>query len=372
MIRHVIREVRADLIASPVQTGFQDATRKVETVGMCVIRVNTDQGLTGIGVTYHEVGGEAIKEMIERYYGPKLIGRDPFETEEIWEELFHYARGVGRKGLSFCALSAVDIALWDIKGKVLNMPLFRLLGGNDPVVPIYASGGWTSYSIEELVDEAKMMVARGYKKIKLKVGVDGGRNPMEDVRRVAAVREAIGPDIGFMLDANNVWRAGTAIQFANNIRDYNIEFFEEPVFADDIPGLAEFKRGTDIPLATGEHEYTRYGIRDLLLNNAADVIQCDTTRIGGYTETLRAISMSQAWNKAYAPHGMEHIHMHLVAAATNGTMLERLFMFEDLVNNVYLDAPQPVNGYLTIPDKPGLGLELNQDYLAECRRRNGV
>ena len=89
MIRHVIREVRADLIASPVQTGFQDATRKVETVGMCVIRVNTDQGLTGIGVTYHEVGGEAIKEMIERYYGPKLIGRDPFETEEIWEELFH-------------------------------------------------------------------------------------------------------------------------------------------------------------------------------------------------------------------------------------------------------------------------------------------
>ena len=104
MIRHVIREVRADLIASPVQTGFQDATRKVETVGMCVIRVNTDQGLTGIGVTYHEVGGEAIKEMIERYYGPKLIGRDPFETEEIWEELFHYARGVGRKGLSFLSL----------------------------------------------------------------------------------------------------------------------------------------------------------------------------------------------------------------------------------------------------------------------------
>lgn len=367
-----ITDIKVTLCDTRVKGNFADSTRQVETIGFAVVEVETNVGITGIGVTYHEVGGEAIREFIRHAIKPKFIGRNPFETEALYKETFHYMRGVGRKGLAFCAYSAVDIALWDIKGKVLNMPLFRLLGGNDPVVPIYASGGWTSYSIEELVDEAKMMVARGYKKIKLKVGVDGGRNPMEDVRRVAAVREAIGPDIGFMLDANNVWRAGTAIQFANNIRDYNIEFFEEPVFADDIPGLAEFKRGTDIPLATGEHEYTRYGIRDLLLNNAADVIQCDTTRIGGYTETLRAISMSQAWNKAYAPHGMEHIHMHLVAAATNGTMLERLFMFEDLVNNVYLDAPQPVNGYLTIPDKPGLGLELNQDYLAECRRRNGV
>ena len=367
-----ITDIKVTLCDTRVKGNFADSTRQVETIGFAVVEVETNVGITGIGVTYHEVGGEAIREFIRHAIKPKFIGRNPFETEALYEETFHYMRGVGRKGLAFCAYSAVDIALWDIKGKVLNMPLFRLLGGNDPVVPIYASGGWTSYSIEELVDEAKMMVARGYKKIKLKGGVDGGRNPLEDVRRVAAVREAIGPDIGFMLDANNVWRAGTAIQFANNIRDYNIEFFEEPVFADDIPGLAEFKRGTDIPLATGEHEYTRYGIRDLLLNNAADVIQCDTTRIGGYTETLRAISMSQAWNKAYAPHGMEHIHMHLVAAATNGTMLERLFMFEDLVNNVYLDAPQPVNGYLTIPDKPGLGLELNQDYLAECRRRNGV
>ena len=333
------------------------------------VQIYTDAGITGLGEAGNWGYLQATAAAIEKF-ADYLIGKDPFRIEDFNQ---NFLRSVYFRGsVIMSAISAIDIALWDIKGKVLNMPLFRLLGGNDPVVPIYASGGWTSYSIEELVDEAKMMVARGYKKIKLKVGVDGGRNPMEDVRRVAAVREAIGPDIGFMLDANNVWRAGTAIQFANNIRDYNIEFFEEPVFADDIPGLAEFKRGTDIPLATGEHEYTRYGIRDLLLNNAADVIQCDTTRIGGYTETLRAISMSQAWNKAYAPHGMEHIHMHLVAAATNGTMLERLFMFEDLVNNVYLDAPQPVNGYLTIPDKPGLGLELNQDYLAECRRRNGV
>ena len=251
----------------------------------------------------------------------------------------------------------------------MDMPLYRLLGGNNPQVPVYASGGWTSYSMEELVNEAKMMVAKGYKKIKLKVGVDGGRNTAEDVKRVAAVREAIGPDIGFMLDANNVWRAAEAIQFANRVREYNIEFLEEPVFADDIPGLSEFKVGTDIPLATGEHEYTRYGVRDLFMNHAVDVLQCDVTRVGGYTEMLRIMAMSQAYNKAFAPHGMEHMHMHLVAVAPNGLYLEKLFMFEEVVKKVFLNAPEPEDGIIIIPDKPGLGLGLNMDYIESCKER---
>lgn len=364
-----ITDIDVTLCETRVKGNFSDSTRRVETIGFAVVEVTTDAGIRGIGVTYHEVGGEAIREFVKYAVRPRLIGRSPFETEALFEENSHYMRGVGRKGLAFCAYSAVDIALWDIKGKALGLPLYRLLGGGDPNVPIYASGGWTSYSTEELVAEAKNMVARGYKKIKLKVGVDGGRNPSEDVRRVAAVREAIGPDVGFMLDANNVWRAAAAVQFANRVREYNIEFFEEPVFADDIPGLAEFKRGTDIPLATGEHEYTRYGARDLLLGNAADIIQCDVTRVGGYTEMLRVIAMAQAWNKGFAPHGMEHMHMHLVAAASNGMYLERLFMFEEVVRNVYKNAPEPVNGILTIPDKPGLGLELNEDYLREYGRK---
>ena len=364
-----ITGIDVTLCETRVKGNFADSTRNVETIGFAVVDVSTDQGLHGIGVTYHEVGGEAIRDFIKYAIEPKMIGRSPFETEVLYEENFHYMRGVGRKGLAFCAYSAVDIALWDLKGKALGMPLFRLLGGTNPEVPIYASGGWTSYSTEELVAEAKMMVSKGYKKIKLKVGVEGGNNPDEDVRRVAAVREAIGPDIGFMLDANNVWRAATAIQFANKIREYNIEFFEEPVFADDIPRLAEFKRGTDIPLATGEHEYTRYGVRDLFLNHAVDILQCDATRVGGYTEMLRIMALSQAFNKAFAPHGMEHMHMHLVAAAPNGVYLEKLFMFDEVVKSVYLNAPEPVNGIMTIPEKPGLGLELNMDYIKECKGR---
>ena len=360
-----ITDVNVKLCETAVKGNFADSTRNVETIGFVVVDVATDAGYHGIGVTYHEVGGEAIREFIKYAIKPQIIGRNPMETEAIYNEFFNYMRGVGRKGLAFCAYSAVDIALWDIKGKMLGLPLYRLLGGNDPKVPVYASGGWTSYSLEELVAEAKSMVNQGYEKIKLKVGVQGGKNLLEDARRVAAVREAIGPNIGFMLDANNVWQAGEAVKFANMVREYDIEFFEEPVFADDIPGLAEFKQRTDIPLATGEHEYTRFGVRDLLMHHAADIIQCDATRVGGYTEMIRVISLTQAFNKGFAPHGMEHMHMHLVAAASNGLYLEKLFMFNEMVNNVYLGAPQPQNGYITIPDKPGLGIELNWDYINE-------
>ena len=138
-----------------------------------IVRVTTDQGLEGIGVTYHEVGGEATREVIRRNMAPRLIGRDPLETEAIWQEMFGYLRGIGRKGLMFCALSAVDIALWDLKGKIVDLPLSRLLGGNRTRMPVYASGGWTSYDDDQLVDEMKGMVARGFSAIKFKVGFDG-------------------------------------------------------------------------------------------------------------------------------------------------------------------------------------------------------
>jgi L-alanine-DL-glutamate epimerase-like enolase superfamily enzyme len=165
-----------------------------------------------------------------------------------------------------------------------------------------------------------------------------------------------------------VWQSGTAVQFANRVREFDIAFFEEPVFADDIPGLVRFRQGTDIPLATGEHEYTRYGFRDLILAGAADILQGDVTRCGGYTEMIKIVHLSQAWNLAYAPHGMAHMHMHLVAAAPNALYLERLLMFEEVVETVFLNPPTPKNGMLEIPDKPGLGLELNMAAIL----KNGV
>ena len=364
-MRHKIAAVEVHLVSAPVAEGFADSTRKVETIGYTIVRVTTDQGLEGFGITYHEVGGEATRSLIDTNIAPRLIGRDPFETEALWQEFFAYLRGVGRKGLTFCALSAVDIALWDLKGKILGMPLYRLLGGNNPRVPVYASGGWTSFSDEQLAADSKAKVERGYRVVKVKVGVEGGNNPRRDLKRIRMVREAIGPEAGLLIDANNCWDAATAIQFANNVRDCDIMFFEEPVFADDIPGLARFRRGTDIPLATGEHEYTRFGVRDLVLHEAADVVQVDVTRVGGYTELLKVVAITQAWNLKFAPHAMEHMHMHLVAAAPNAMFVERLDIFEKITGEVFVNAPVPVDGYMEIPDRPGLGLELNMDFIRE-------
>jgi L-alanine-DL-glutamate epimerase-like enolase superfamily enzyme len=364
-MRHKISKVDVHLVSSEVPAGIADSTRKVETLGFAIVRVTTDQGLEGIGVTYHEVGGEATRELIRRNMAPRLIGRDPLETEVLWQEFFHYLRGVGRKGLSFCALSAIDIALWDLKGKIAGLPVYRLLGGTRSRMPVYASGGWTSYDDDQLVAEMKSMVARGYAIIKMKVGFDGGRKINRDVVRVRKVRDAVGPDIRILVDANNCFDAATAVQLANRIRECDITLFEEPVFADDIPGLARFRRGTDIPLATGEHEYTKFGVRDLLLAEAADIVQVDGARVGGYTEMLKCAALTQAWNVGFAPHAMEHIHMSLVAAIPNALFLERLLMFEGVTERVFKNAPAPVDGHMTVPDVPGIGLELDMDYIRD-------
>ena len=270
-----IGKVEVHLVAAPVAAGYGDATRKVESVGFVIVRVTTQDGLEGVGVTYNEVGGLAIKTLIDHDMAPRLLGRDPLETEVIWQEFAQYLRGVARKGLVYCALSAIDIALWDLKGKLLELPLYRLLGGATTRVPVYASGGWTSYSDDQLVQEMIDVVNQGYSMVKFKVGVDGGTNPGRDLERVRKVREAVGPATRLMLDANNCWDAATAVQFANRVKELDILFMEEPVPADDIPGLARYKRGTDLPLATGEHEYTKFGVRDLVINEAVDVVQVD-------------------------------------------------------------------------------------------------
>jgi L-alanine-DL-glutamate epimerase-like enolase superfamily enzyme len=365
-MQHKIKSVNVHLVSLPLKNAVADSWRRVESVGYTIVRIATDQGLEGHAVTYRDgSGGHAIRSLVNHGIAPRLIGRNPLETEVIWQELVQCFRGIGRKGLTFCALSVIDIALWDLKGKILGLPLYRLLGGNNPKVPVYASGGWTSHSDDALVAEARGMVGQGYGTIKIKVGVEGGDNPKRDIRRVHMVREAIGPDVALLLDANNCWDTATGVRFANSVRDCDIFFLEEPVIADDIPGLARFKRGTDVPLATGEHEYTKYGVRDLVLAEAADVIQVDATRTGGITEVLKIAAIIQAWNLKFAPHSMPYMHMHLVAALPNSLFVESLNLYEGLTAHVYRNAPVPSGSYLQIPDLPGLGLELNMDFIKD-------
>ena len=358
-MEHRIKDVEVYYLSTDECAGVGDSTLNFARAPLVVVRVITDQGLDGFGLACQE----EVDDLIQKKLKPVILGRNPMYTEDLWQQMFMAIRGAGRKGLSMVGLSLVDLALWDLKGKILNQPIHRLLGSEKRLIPTYASGGWTSYSQETLLAEMKSFVDLGYSTIKMKVGVDGGRNIREDARRVRAVRDLIGPEVDLIIDANNVWDSSTAVRFAEMVRDCDLAAFEEPVCADDIPGLARIRKAINIPLATGEHEYTKYGLRDLVLGRAVDIVQLDGTKSGGLTEMLKISGMVQAWNLLLAPHCYEVMHMHLMSAAPNAFKLEKLFLFNGLMPKIVKNYPVPVQGLLEIPDLPGHGLIYDLDWI---------
>jgi L-alanine-DL-glutamate epimerase-like enolase superfamily enzyme len=308
-------------------------------------------------------GAHAAREVIEKTLKPLLIGQDPLCIEKLWDDMFWGVRGIGRKGLAFCALSAVDIALWDLKAKSFNTPLYRLLGPYTDTVPVYGSGGWTHFNIDQLVAEQTGYVERGMKAVKMKVGKDFGRSEREDVERLAVVRKAIGADVELFIDANNGYYAKQAIRMARAFEPYQVGWFEEPVLADDIEGLAAVARAIDIPVATGEHEYTKFGFRELIARGGADIVQPDVGRVGGVSEWLKVAHLAHAFNLPVAPHAYQLVHLHLACATPNLKIVEYLGFVEQGDKIVYKEFPLPdKNGmWSPFPDKAGLGLELDPD-----------
>jgi D-arabinonate dehydratase len=358
-----IDRVEVFIYRVPPRRPISDSTWKINNVGYTIVRVSTDDGLSGLGLTF-EFGGEAVRLVVQDFLAPIIMGRSPFETEALWDECVDRYRGLTRKGLFFCALSIVDMALWDLKAQYAGLPLFRFLGGINPDVPVYASGGWTSYSEEELVEEVENMVTDGYHAVKIKMGVAAGKGIKEDIGRVRRIRKEIGDDIELMVDANNVWDPATAIRVGRQIEDCDPEWFEEPVTADDIDGLARVTRALQIPVATGEHEYTKYGAKELLEREAADVLQMDVARCGGVTEWLKMAALAQAWNIPIAPHAFPLVHMHLVSPLKGAVTVENLLIWDDVDQRLFVDPPRPSKGFFRIPGKPGLGLSLRDEELS--------
>ena len=354
-----IKDVRTTLLSIPHIGGYQDATTRHPVSGYtgCFVHIITDSGLEGFGPGR---GGHLARELIERGFKELLVGRDPLYTEGIWDDLFWRVRGVGRKGVAFCAISAVDIALWDLKAKFFNVPLYQLLGPCTDSVPVYGSGGWTNLSMDEVVAESVSYVDRGMKAVKIKVGKDFGTREREDIERLAAVRKAVGDNVEIYVDANGGYYAKQAIRMAKEFEQYRIGWFEEPVMADDIEGLAAVARAIDIPVATGEHEYTKYGFRDLIARGGADIIQPNVARVGGITEWLKIVHLAQAFNLPVAPHDTQLIHLHLACATPNVEVLEYLTGHEEADEIMFKECPQPKDGmWSPCPDRPGLGLELD-------------
>ena len=357
----IIEDIRTTVLSVPHLPGFQDATIRHIVPGrsQCFVHVYSDQGLVGLGLGG---GTTAAREVIERTLKPILLGQNALHIEKLWDEMFWAIRGVGRKGLAFSALSAVDIALWDLKARYYETPLYRLLGPYAETVPVYGSGGWTHFSLDELVAEQCGYVERGMKAVKMKVGKDFGQSEREDAARLAAVREAVGADVQIFIDANNGYYAKQAIRLARVFGEYDVGWFEEPVLADDIEGLAAVARAIEIPVATGEHEYTKYGFRELIARGGADIVQPDVGRVGGITEWMKVAHLAHAFNLPVAPHAYQLVHLHLACATPNLKIVEYLGTVEAADRVFYSSFDEPREGvWSPDPGKHGLGLELDPD-----------
>ena len=325
--------------------------------GQLFVHIATDEGLEGLGIGQASPG---VRQVIESGLKGLLLDQDPFDTEKLWSDIFWQVRGYGRKGVAFCALSAVDIGLWDLKAKALGLPLYKLLGPYTDSVPIYGSGGWTNFTSEELVAEMSGYVEQGIKQVKMKVGKDFGKSEREDIERVAAVRQAVGDDVALYVDANNGYYAKQAIYMAREFEQYQVGWFEEPVLADDIQGLAEVRRAITIPVASGEHEYTRYGFKELITGGGADIVQPDVARVGGVTEWMKVAHLAQAFNLPVAPHMAPLVHLHLACATPNLKVVEYANVVLEGDRVWYTELPEQRDGmWSPFRDRPGLGLELD-------------
>lgn len=381
-----IADVRVHLLSVDLSRPYWMSLEPYRTVSEIVVEIETDTGIVGIG----EIHGrplDKIAGILNDVFAPALKGRDPLDTSAIWEDLFLYAHsrkgtalseshgqphfGAGARPQVMAALAGVDIALWDVKGKAVNLPVYKLLGGHDPHIPAYASGGYYGPSgeaaINGLVEEMTSYTALGFNAVKMKVG---GQPIPVDVARVRAVREAVGPDVDIMLDANIAYDVPDAIQAARAFEPLSPRWFEEPVrWYDSVFGTGQVAQATRIPIASGESELHRWGCRDLILHAGVRVMQFDATRAGGVTEWLRVAAYAAAHGVVMAPHHDPHIHGHLLAGVPNGHILEafpnkhRDPFWEEL----YLHRPEIVNSVYTVPDLPGFGIQLNPDALKRYR-----
>jgi D-arabinonate dehydratase len=338
---------------------YRNSIVSTTTKSLIFVQVDTDEGPSGLAFA-----GGREREAIEGPLRERLIGQSPMNAARLWHRMFTGWRKPVAKGDVISAIGSVDNALWDLRGKVLDSPVYRLLGGFRDRVPAYAAGGYyeEDKGVSGLAEEMGRFAAAGYKAVKMKVG---GAPLAEDVMRVRAARDTIGPDIRLMVDANNAWNATEAIAFGRAVEGFDISWFEEPCWPDDLAGAAEVCRVLDMPVASGEIEYTRWGCRDLIEGKAADIIQADPHTAGGLTEWIRIAALASAHHLPIAPHGNHYVGAHAVAAVDNGMIVESYARLQAWQDDFF--APMELDdGELILPQTPGLGIGVDLDALGRA------
>jgi L-alanine-DL-glutamate epimerase-like enolase superfamily enzyme len=349
-----------------------------------LVEIETDTGLVGIGEAGSAGGPLAsTRVVVEQELKPLLLGEDPLRIEWLWQKMFQRSRQHGRRGIVMHAISGIDIALWDLAGKVAKMPLYRLLGAYRDKVEAYASGGFyqEGKDVTALANEAAKAVEQGFRAMKMKIG----RNPStqsnlremlahhdlcvvsleEDLARVEAVRQALGREAKLMVDVNCAWSPALAIQMGKAMEPYNLYWLEEPVATDDIRGSAAVAESLATAVAGYETEVGLYGFRELITQKAVDIIQPDIAWAGGFTECRRIAALAHAYNLMVAPHAFSSAiplvaSMHLLASLPNGLILE-FDQNPHALREHLLKEPIRIDreGYVKLPERPGLGVELD-------------
>ena len=348
----------------------QDSMASFRFYGWLLVEVFTDSGHVGIGNA--ALSPRLTKMTIDLYLKPLLIGRDPFDYEFLWQHMYRQTMAFGRKGVAMVAVSAIDIAIWDVLGKATGQPVFKLLGGRTkPKIPVYASKLY-SQPLDKLAEEARQYKDQGYRAMKMRFGwgpVDGAAGMQRNVELVHTVRDVIGYEIDLMCDAYMGWTLDYARRMLPLLEPFKLRWLEEAVIPDDIGGYAALKALGTVPIAGGEHEFTIYGFRQMLEAKALDYIQFDTNRVGGITQARKVAALAEAYSVPVIPHAGQMHNFHIVMASLNSPMAEFFPVFDVEIGNelfqyIFDGEPQARNGYIDLcDDRPGLGITIKEDAL---------
>lgn len=349
----------------------RDGLSGIATRDVFLVKITTDEDIVGIGEGFALGSLRSTQVIVEEILKPLLIGENSTDIERLWHKMYRSSFRVGRRGIVLAAISAIDIALWDILGKKAKLPVYKLLGGVKDHISAYASAGYyqEGKGLDELASEMAEYRKLGFKAVKMKVG---GESLETDVERVKTAREALGPDIKLAVDANNAWEYTTALRFAQAIEKYDIFFFEEPLSSDDLHGSAKLARDTGIPIAGYETEYTRYGLREMIVQDAVDIVQTDAIWSGGISEARKIGILASCFGKECIPHFSAGVvslaaNLHFGASLPNVNWFELTMDDNPLRSELGGEPFRFSEGNIYLNQKPGLGIELNAEILEQYR-----
>jgi L-alanine-DL-glutamate epimerase-like enolase superfamily enzyme len=317
-----------------------------------MVRITDADGMVGIGYSYTiGTGGSSVQALLNDHLCPRLIGCEADEIEAIWRSLFFHTHATTVGAMTSIALAAIDTALWDLRCKRAKLPLWRMAGGAQRSVPLYSTeGGWLHIETSALVEDAMAVKAKGFSGAKIKIGRP---HVAEDVARLSAVRDAVGPAFEIMTDANQGFNLSEAIRRARHYQELDIAWFEEPMHADDVEAHAQLTRSTSVPIAVGESMYSISQFKDYLVRKACTIVQVDVGRIGGITPWLKVAHMAEAHNVAVCPHFLMELHVSLSAAVPNGRYVEYIPQLDEITH-----SRMTIKDGRAVPsDEPGLGIE---------------